>query len=512
MQRGRPGGNARLMMAGERFAEKTSPGPHPARELIGAALVLCLLTFVAIGAPRHAAAEDPPPSTKVPALWTDPETGQVFTKPGPGRVPLTAPPAGVSEEKKKEAPAAAPAPAEMAAAVEAALPSWLKHFSLSTLIYMDWSYYMHTSWGPQFLTQINPPGPGNNGFNSFDLTRSYLNFVWTPSDRFLVRITPNIYREVDTSGAVQNSQSSSVSTNVNGNLSFRLKYGYLQVNDVLYKGQNFKIGQIENPLIPWEEDLYGYRFVNLVPLNFFAYSSTDLGIAALGPIMINGAKYADYWFGVYNGSSFHAQEQNEERSPQGRLTIYPLAETPSLAGLGMTGFFSYGYNNVSPDINDQVIKRLAALGHYSGKGCGIAFEFDQTRNENNFSNFFSASGPTQTIPDPTKPGSTIPNPFFVLYNSILNPNAPGTGYAVFGHYDIPNTPFSLFGLWNRWYPNTNVDHDPLDSDRYVGGIAYKVNNWLRLAADSQNLVYFHSGAGVPPDIHAIFTNVEINYK
>ena len=88
------------------------------------------------------------------------------------------------------------------------------------------------------------------------------------------------------------------STNLSGNLGFRLKYGFLQVNDVLYKDQNIKIGQIENPLVPWAEDLYGYRFVNLVPLNYLAYSSTDLGIAATGPIMIDGANYGDYWFGI----------------------------------------------------------------------------------------------------------------------------------------------------------------------------------------------------------------------
>ena len=272
--------------------------------------------------------------------------------------------------KKTEAP---PATASAPASGTSMLSGILKQFELSTLIYGDWAYYTHTGFGPQFLTQINPPGPGNNGFNSFDLTRTYVNLVWKPSDRFMFRLTPNIFRENSTSGTVSTSSGSSTATNVNGNLSFRLKYGFLQINDVLYKGQDIKIGQIENPLIPWEEDLYGYRFVNLVPLNFFAYSSTDLGIAALGPININGAKYADYWFGVYNGSSFHAAELNEERSPQGRVSIYPFAATPSLAGLGVTGFFSYGYNNVAPDTKDAVIKRLAGLAHYSGKHVGIAF-------------------------------------------------------------------------------------------------------------------------------------------
>jgi hypothetical protein len=414
-----------------------------------------------------------------------------------------------------------PAPPSTEAGQKAAIPSMsalLKQFELSTLIYGDWAYYTHSGYGPQFLTQINPPaGPNNGGFNSFDITRTYLNLVWRPSDRFLIRVTPNIYREISPSSQVPNSNESGTATNLSGNLGFRLKYGFLQVNDVLYKGQNIKFGQIENPLVPWEEDLYGYRFVNLVPLNYLAYSSTDLGIAATGPITLDGAIYGDYWFGIYNGSSFHSAEFDEKRSPQGRLSVYPFAKIPSLAGLGITGFGSYGYTDVAPDQTDLVIKRLAGLLHYNTRGFGIAFEFDATRNENNFNNFFSASGPLQTItvPDPASPGKTltVTNPLFDYYNkTVLTSDAAGQGWAVFGHYDIGNTPFSLFGMWHRWYPNTHVPNDPLDFDRIVGGVAYRVNSWLRVAADSQNLVYLNHGPYVPTDTHAFFTNFEINYK
>ena len=46
----------------------------------------------------------PDSKEKAPLLWTDPETGQVFTKPGPGRVPFTpsgAPPNEQSESQLK---------------------------------------------------------------------------------------------------------------------------------------------------------------------------------------------------------------------------------------------------------------------------------------------------------------------------------------------------------------------------------------------------------------------------
>ncbi len=54
-------------------------------------------------------------------------------------------------------------------------------------------YYTHTGFGPQFLTQQVWPGPGNNSFNSFDITRTYLDFKFTPVDDVSMRVTPNMY-------------------------------------------------------------------------------------------------------------------------------------------------------------------------------------------------------------------------------------------------------------------------------------------------------------------------------
>jgi len=73
------------------------------------------------------------------------------------------------EQLENRPPAEARPPGPSVAATSApatgdnALPEFLKHFKLSTLIYGDWAAYPQTGWGPQFLTQINPPGPGNDG-------------------------------------------------------------------------------------------------------------------------------------------------------------------------------------------------------------------------------------------------------------------------------------------------------------------------------------------------------------
>ncbi len=68
-------------------------------------------------------------------------------------------------------------------------------FRLGTLVYADYRFYSHTTFQPQELTQVNNPGIGNNGWNSFDISRTYLNLFFFPTDDINVRVTPNMYRQ-----------------------------------------------------------------------------------------------------------------------------------------------------------------------------------------------------------------------------------------------------------------------------------------------------------------------------
>lgn len=499
----------------------TSPFPPPTRR-IGRPARLLVALLIAFAATPPAVAEDLGDLLVKKGIITREEL-DALRREQQASANTPAPPAPQPTPAASPSPALAPPAAPTAtgldalveSAVQRQLPAWMRHFSLSTLIYMDWAYYVNTGYGPQLLTQLTPPGPGNDGFNSFDITRAYINLFWYPSDRFTIRLTPNIYRQIATSEVVDTAKSSQVATNLNGDLSFRLKYGYLQIHRIFddvnglrdlpgFSDASIKIGQIENPLIPWEEDLYGYRFVNLVPLNFLAYSSTDLGVAMTGPVRIGDARFAEYWLGYYNGSSFHSTELNEYRSPQGRISVYPLAQYPGWERLGGSFFMSYGYTNVAPDTPDAVIRRLAALAHYNGRYGAIAFEYDRTLNENNFYNFFTGAAPRKML-------GSVTNPLFTLYNGILSPTATGEGYNVFGHVNLGDWPVSAFLMWQRWYPNRSVPSNPLDFDRLVGGVAWQPLSWMRLAVDSQNILYVHSGPTVPQDTHAIFTNLEINY-
>jgi TolA-binding protein len=409
-------------------------------------------------------------------------------------------------------------------------PLAFKNVQMGVTVFGDYGLYTSTGFGPQFITQINQPGPYNAGFNSFDITRTYLNFFWTPTDAITLRVTPNLYRQVDTTaGAQTNGKGASFGGSTNGNLTVRIKYAYVDFN-TLFKGSDafgkdkVTFGQTTNPLVDWEEGLYGFRFVNLVPWNYLSLSSTYGGVKIHGPIEFNGKEYLDYDLGAFNTQSFHSLELTDQKQVMGRLTWYPVGTKTDRTGFGVTVFEDYGSNGKTPDTHSVPDYRFAALASYQThkKGYQIAGEFDLGRNSFSTGNLFSGVGPVAGGP-------------YDLTNTLASAILSGDrvkekGYAAFGHADIPHSPFTLFGTYEYWKPNTNITKDPFDFERFVGGVDYKFNKYLDLALDYQSLIYtkgqFTFPAGklstgatiksaipnaVPGNTNAIFMNMQFNY-
>ena len=161
-------------------------------------------------------------------------------------------------------------------------------------------------------------------------------------------------------------------------------------------------------------------------------------------------------------------------------------------GLGTTGFYQYGFANTTPDS----------------------------------SNLFSGSGPADEFNLAKTPFADFDKMVRAIQN---NDRTTQQGVDVFGHINIVDTPFSIFGLYQLFYPNTQVKNNPLDFERFVAGVGYRYSSYLRLALDVQYLAYLHSQFtfpvsegkqfgltapvkdAVPPDIAAIFLNLEFNY-
>jgi len=520
-------------------------------------------------------------ATPMLKLYVDPATGQVFTRPGRGRSLLTEVPATTFDssaierrvEQKTQAQLDAnkqqiqqlvqknsdltQSNADLQRQVAEIKPAWRSYidnfqdkFRVGTLIYADYRLYTHTGFQPQELTQIMNPGPQNNIFNSFDITRTYLNFYFFPTEGLTARVTPNIYQQVGNGTNVTVGNNTQWNSNLNGNLGFRLKYAYLQYNKIFdwlgiqaLKGNSITGGQQPNPLIAWQEDLWGFRYVTLVPWNYYSLSSTQVGASIQGPIKFNERQYIDYDLGVYNNASFHATEQTDTVQYMNRISVYPLGAKWRFDGLGLTWFFDYGYTNAAPSTQGGApfgpraaqahIMRQAFLAHYTTENWGLIFEGDLGHNAFTTGNAFSGAGPITTGPQTTNPFFNFSQMSTAFLNNGRNPNR---GYALMGHYHIPRTPFTAFGLWSLWHPNTDIQNNPLDFQRWVVGVQWQINEYLRVAIDNQNVNYYHSqhdvsfasvdayqpgifkkpGAGqvvdaVPVDTHSIFLNLEFSY-
>ena len=373
---------------------------------------------------------------------------------------------------------------------------------IGTLLYADYGYYTKTGFGPQFTSQINPPGPANNGYNTFEVTRAYINLFYSPNDAVTFRLTPDLYRQIGAAPGTKIGKVSAIGPNTDQGLPFRLKYAYVDFNTLFASSDAFKkdkltIGQQQDPVIEWEERLYGYRYVNIVPGDYLGYSSSWAGISLRGPIEFNNKTYLDYSIGVYNNASYRLLEQSEKKQGAARLTFYPLGARSDYDSLGFTAFYNFGYTNATPDSGVNVpLYRISALAHYTFKrnAYAIAGEFEASRNAFTSGNFFSGSAPL----DEFGLGTTQYAGFDALVKALQNTNgAKQRGYVAFGHAQMPRSPFTLFAMYHSFSPNTKVAKNPIDFDRIVAGISYKVNDRLRFALSSQNLIFKHSQFTVP---------------
>ena len=378
--------------------------------------------------------------------------------------------------------------------------------------YGSWGIYPETGYGPQFVTQTSYPGPGNDNFNSFDITRTYINFLYIPNKHLTIRATPNLYITSDGSHTV------------------RMKYAYAELNNLFegsdaFKDDNIRLGMQMNPLVDWEEGLYGYRFVSLTPWNFLTLSSTQIGVSMNGPIKRNGKQYLDYQIGAFNNGSFHDVEKSSEKQGMARLSFYPFGASSKYDGLGLTGFVDYGTANIYPNTPTYPMARVAALAHYTSKhnGASLAFEYDWGRNAFDAKHLFS-SGTT-----PSGADAYLASLAGTLLNPGVTMDTKQRGYDLFGHVNIPNSKFGFFGMFQNFQPNTLVGKDPFDFNRLVAGVAYKVNGHLRFAFDNQDILYTHSqftftaadsggvyagpdvANAVPKNTKALFVNMELTF-
>ncbi|HXU21971.1 MAG TPA: hypothetical protein VN788_15415 [Verrucomicrobiae bacterium] len=377
-------------------------------------------------------------------------------------------------------------------------PIALQDFKIGATFYGSFSHFTNTGLVPAFQdTPTVQLGPGNSGLNAFEVNRAYINLFYTPNAHVTLRITPDIYREIDsTDGAIAAGNGAQTNGTDNGNYSFRLKYAYVDFQKIFgdgaLKDDRVTFGQTQNPLIDWEEGLSGYRYAYLVPWNYLSLSSTYSGAKLHGPIKVNGKEYLDYDIGVFNTASFHAIETNDKKQAMGRLTWYPLGTTVDLTGFGLTFFENYGYNTKLQSQVSTPLNRLAVLGHFQShnKQYEIVGEYDLGRNALSTGNLFSGAAPVSGGPFFLGGGSSD---IGTVSAAVLAGNATRQqGFAFFGHAGLGHSPFSVWGFYQYFQPNTKFPGtDPIDLSRTVGGISYHVEKHFDVAFGDENFHWIH---------------------
>ncbi|HKQ85920.1 MAG TPA: hypothetical protein VJS43_04025 [Candidatus Acidoferrales bacterium] len=373
---------------------------------------------------------------------------------------------------------ATPKPALAQAADQPKLgPIATQDFKIGVTFYGGWSYYNSTGYGQQFMdTPTNQVAPGNDGYNTFEINRAYVNFLYTPNDHVALRVTPDIYRNSD------------------GSYVLRLKYGYVDFQNMFgagaFKSTKITFGQTQQPLTDWQEGLSGYRYTYLTPWNYLSLSSTYVGAKIHGPITSNGKEYLDYDLGVFNNNSFHAVELNETKAFMVRGTVYPFGTTADRTGLGFTFFNDFGYKPALPAATQTSLDRLAAIAFYQthSKSAQIAFEYDWGHNAYSTGNLFNGAG------TPTGAFAGLAT----AATAALAGDTHQQGYDVFGHLRLGKSSFALWGLYQYFKPNTDYNFrgagftaNPIDFARTAGGISYSVTKQFDVAFGDENFHWAH---------------------
>ena len=167
-----------------------------------------------------------------------------------------------------------------------------------------------------------------DAFNAFDITRGYININGQLSSNIKFRFTPDVRRVTDGSLA--------------GSLVVRVKYGFVEFDNLLVKKSWLRFGDSQTPWIDFEEHINRYRVQGTVfaEREGLLPSSGDFGLGYLTPV---AGDYGEAHVGVYNGEGAGAAEANKFKSVQGRFTVRPFPHGGVSKGLRFSGFYNGGW-------------------------------------------------------------------------------------------------------------------------------------------------------------------------
>ncbi len=369
---------------------------------------------------------------QTPTLWQDPDTGQVFTKPGEGRVPV--------DLSTLTAPQSSPAPAAdySSQAFKDAVANAIGEKKAATYPKIHIGGLMYGEYYYNFDKENTTNDNGHkDAKNAFVLNRGYLNVLADLTPQIGVRITSDLSRV-------------SAPGNNNGDYEFRLKYYYVDFHKFLsfYPGMEVKMGQFQTPWLDYEEGLWEFRVVDNMLIEKEGYiNAGDLGVDFRGPLPKG---YGSWQVSVDNGEGYHSDEQNKYKAVEARLTVNPLPQIDALKQLQFSGYAKISKQDFLHD-NDRYI---AFAGYKYHDDAFVGGEYDWT------------SGT-----DPMK-----------LTHTGVN-NIKGQGFSAMAWYRMPFwKPIRILGRFDKFRHDENAVGTTVT--RWIYGVAYDVNKNVMFVVDN----------------------------
>jgi hypothetical protein len=252
---------------------------------------------------------------------------------------------------------ASPAAAQVTPAAGTPPPDDTPSVRVGGTLYADYTRTLAPEITDTDGNRVNP--------SAFNVMRTYINVTGQVNHLVAFRITPDIARETGTGSSLA------------GSMTFRLKYGYVQLNldDWLWRGSYIRAGMIQTPYVEFEDSIYRYRFQGPTFTDREAYlPSADVG-AAFRTQFPGG--YGEVIGAIYNGEGSARADPNDQKALQLRVTARPLPGPGTARGLRVTAF--YDTDHYVKDGDRKRFVSLVSFEHrYANAGWVYLDAADQT--------------------------------------------------------------------------------------------------------------------------------------
>ncbi len=212
--------------------------------------------------------------------------------------------------------------------------------------------------GLYYLSYLNGKTNSGENYNKYAIRRGYLTVKKEIESFLSSRVTLDSHQDDA------------------GDMKVRIKYIYahFKLNNMgfIYK-PNIEFGLVHTPWLDFEEHINYYRMQGTMFMERVGiFNSADFGFTFLGYFggemndeyknELNNkypGKYGSFAFGVYNGGGYHAEEKNENKTVQARLTLRPFSQY--LPGFQVSYLGILGKGNIAEDVVDAPDYKLNAV-------------------------------------------------------------------------------------------------------------------------------------------------------